>query len=334
MDSTLWECEQVTKTYGSVHALCSIHFSINKQEFLTITGPSGSGKTTLLTIIAGLVQQDSGTIHRTPGLHPILVFQDFQLFPGMTVEGNIEFGLKAQKMPKDQRIQTISQLLHDFDLTRQKHQYPSQLSAGQQQRTALARALAVNPQLLLLDEPFAHLDRELKHSTALYLRELHDRYNITTLMVTHDQEEAMAVSTRIVHLSGGKILQSGSPEDLLYKPNSMETALFFGELNTLIDPQSGQQLYTRPQDNQLLHPRLANSPTSTHLHGRIIKKSVHPLGFRYELDHQGTTITSLTAKSDAQVGETWAFEVNRRLSITNSKKSFEAPSSNHKEAIA
>lgn len=236
--------ENVTKTYGSFTALNNINLEIKSGELLALLGPSGSGKTTLLRIIAGLEIADKGSIffdgqditsvnikERKVGF----VFQHYALFSHMTIFDNIAYGLRVRprKMrPSKQEIHDkVHELLRLVKLEGLQDRYPSQLSGGQRQRVALARALAVDPKVLLLDEPFGALDAKVRKDLRKWLRKLHDEVNITSVFVTHDQEEALDVADRIVVMNEGKIEQIGTPDEVYENPNSPFVYDFLGNVN-------------------------------------------------------------------------------------------------------
>jgi len=211
-------------------------------EFLTLLGPSGCGKTTTLRIIAGFEKPDKGKIYfddtvmndvppyeRNIGI----VFQDYALFPHMTVYDNISFGLKLRKLPKEEIKRRVSWALELVGLKGFEDRYPEQLSGGQQQRVALARALVIEPQLLLLDEPLSNLDAKIRERLRGEIKRIQKELGITTIYVTHDQEEAMAISDRIAVMSVGKIEQVGNPLDLYYNPKNEFVAKFLGLSNIL-----------------------------------------------------------------------------------------------------
>jgi spermidine/putrescine transport system ATP-binding protein len=209
-------------------------------EFMTLLGPSGCGKTTLLRMIAGLEQPSAGSIYldgvNMTELPPYrrdvnLVFQNYALFPHMTVEQNIGFGLKMKKVPEREQKKRIDEALDLTQLGELRNRLPQQLSGGQQQRVAIARAIVGKPKVLLLDEPLAALDLQLRKSLQLELKQLQSRLGMTFIYVTHDQEEALAMSDRIVVMNEGRIEQIGSPEDIYYRPQTRFVAGFIGDNN-------------------------------------------------------------------------------------------------------
>lgn len=217
-----------------------VSFCLARGEMASLVGPSGVGKTTLLRVLAGLHPVDAGSFAVTPpaGHDPavILVFQEYLLFPHLTVRENVAFGLRARGVGRRQRLARAQEMLADFAIGELAHRYPAHLSAGQRQRAALARALVCNPALLLLDEPFANLDRTLRLETAAYVRDTVRRYGVTTLSVTHDLEEAFAVSDRIGVMLHGRLAQFGAPAELYGRPVSLEVARFMGPVNVLDGP--------------------------------------------------------------------------------------------------
>ena len=217
-----------------------VTFSLTQGEMACLVGPSGVGKTTLLRVLAGLHPYDAGWFAVTPpaghDAAVILVFQDYLLFPHLTVRDNVAFGLRARGMDRRQRMARAGDILADFAIGELAHRYPAHLSAGQRQRVALARALVCNPALLLLDEPFANLDRTLRLEMAAYVRDTVRRYGVTTLSVTHDLEEAFAVSDRIGVMLHGRLAQFGTPAELYARPVSLDVARFMGPVNVLDGP--------------------------------------------------------------------------------------------------
>ena len=222
------------------HILKDINLDIKSGEFVSILGNSGCGKTTLIKSIAGLVDISSGSIsideNDISGLSPekrktVIVFQDLRLFPHMNVEQNITFSMKLQKMDKKDIEERVKVLLEQVRLSGFEKRKISQLSGGQMQRVALARALGANPKLLLLDEPFSGLDESLRKDMGNLVKRLHKENKITTIMITHDKEEAMKFSDKVALMKEGTILQYATPLDIFSRPKSKEVAQFMGELN-------------------------------------------------------------------------------------------------------
>lgn len=227
-------------------------------EFMTLLGPSGCGKTTLLRMIAGLELPSAGSIYldgvNMTELPPYrrdvnLVFQNYALFPHMSVEQNIGFGLKMKKVPEREQKKRIEEALELTQLGELRNRLPQQLSGGQQQRVAIARAIVGKPKVLLLDEPLAALDLQLRKSLQLELKQLQSRLGMTFVYVTHDQEEALAMSDRIVVMNKGRIEQIGSPEDIYYRPQTRFVAGFIGDNNIFELPQ--RSFAVRPENIRL-----------------------------------------------------------------------------------
>jgi len=234
----------ITKQFGSYRALDSVDLEVRSGELLALLGPSGSGKTTLLRIMAGLESPDAGSLQlngeEALGLKPRdrqvgFVFQHYALFRHMTVFDNVAFGLKvrprAQRLPNAEIKRRVSELLELVQLGHFADRYPAQLSGGQRQRVALARALAIEPKVLLLDEPFGALDAKVRKELRRWLRKLHDEIHITSVFVTHDQEEALELADRVVVMSQGRIEQIGSPADVYDNPASAFVYEFLGQVN-------------------------------------------------------------------------------------------------------
>lgn len=230
------------KRYGDFAALDDVDFEVPAGSLTALLGPSGSGKSTLLRAIAGLDQPDTGTItingvdvtHVPPQRRGIgFVFQHYAAFKHLTVRDNVAFGLKIRKRPKDEIKEKVDNLLEVVGLAGFQTRYPSQLSGGQRQRMALARALAVDPQVLLLDEPFGALDAKVREDLRAWLRRLHDEVHVTTVLVTHDQAEALDVADRIAVLNKGRIEQVGSPTEVYDTPASGFVMSFLGAVSTL-----------------------------------------------------------------------------------------------------
>jgi iron(III) transport system ATP-binding protein len=234
--------QHIHKNFGDFAALRDVTLSIEPGEFVCFLGPSGCGKTTLLRIIAGLEQQDRGTIVQKgrdiSGLPPSqrdfgIVFQSYALFPNLNVRDNVGYGLQGKAWPRDKRQARVDELLDLVGLAASDGQYPAQLSGGMQQRVALARALATSPGLLLLDEPLSALDARVRAHLRTELRQLHQRLGVTTIMVTHDQEEALSLADRIVVMNQGGIEQVGTPQEIYQQPRSAFVADFVGKTNPL-----------------------------------------------------------------------------------------------------
>lgn len=253
------EVKNIYKQFGSFTALDNINLRVDSGELIALLGPSGCGKTTLLRIIAGLETADSGSVlfsgNDTTDVHVKdrqvgFVFQHYALFRHMTVFDNVAFGLtikpRHERPSKEEIKDKVSQLLKLVKLDWLADRYPSQLSGGQRQRIALARALAVEPQVLLLDEPFGALDAKVRKELRRWLRRLHEDLNVTSIFVTHDQEEAMEVSDRVVVMNKGKIEQIGSPQQVWDSPASPFVYSFLGDVN-LFKGQAQQGLVQTPQ---------------------------------------------------------------------------------------
>jgi putative spermidine/putrescine transport system ATP-binding protein len=230
----------VRKTFGPTVALEGLDLDVREGELITLLGPSGCGKTTALRIAAGFEFADSGAvlvagsdITRTPAhkRNMGMVFQSYSLFPNLTVAQNVEFGLKTRKQHSDQRKRRVHEMMELVQLTSMANRYAHQLSGGQQQRVALARALAIQPQVLLLDEPLSALDAKVRTTLRDEIRRIQTEVGITTLFVTHDQEEALAISDRICVMSQGRVEQLGTPTDVYRRPTTAFVARFVGSMN-------------------------------------------------------------------------------------------------------
>jgi putative spermidine/putrescine transport system ATP-binding protein len=243
----------VQKRFGTTTAVESFTLSAEKGEFVSFLGPSGCGKTTTLRMIAGFEQPTAGRIeidgrdvtYLAPNRRNVgMVFQSYALFPNMTVADNVAFGLKVRKRPKDQIRKRVAELLEVVNLPDKGSRYPFQLSGGQQQRVALARALAFEPTVLLLDEPLSALDAKIRVALRLEIRQIQRQLGITTVYVTHDQEEALSLSDRVVVMSEGRIEQVGAPAEIYNFPATPFVASFVGTLNllpaTVIDAAAGR----------------------------------------------------------------------------------------------
>jgi len=232
--------DRVHKQYGSVTIIDQLSLQVKHGEFFTLLGPSGCGKTTLLRMIAGFIQPDQGRIligeqdvTRLPAhkRETGMVFQDYALFPDKTVFDNVAYGLRVRKVPAEQIRQRVHRILERVELSHLPDRYPGELSGGQRQRVALARALVIEPRILLMDEPLSNLDAKLRIQMRDVIRELQLELQITTIFVTHDQEEALSMSDRIALLRKGRIDQLDDPESLYQKPVSSYAADFIGAAN-------------------------------------------------------------------------------------------------------
>ena len=236
------ELKNINKTYGSYQASRNVNFGIEKGKLIGLLGPSGSGKTTILRMIAGLENPDSGEIiidgkvvNDVPASERGIgfVFQNYALFRYMTVYDNVAFGLKVQKVDKKKIHAGVMELVKLVGLEGLEKRYPSQLSGGQRQRVAFARALAPNPQVLLLDEPFAAIDAKIRQELRSWLKEMIEKLGITSIFVTHDQDEAIEVADEIIITNAGQIEQKGTPVEVYRNPETAFTASFFGQPSVL-----------------------------------------------------------------------------------------------------
>ena len=282
MTSAAIRLEQVTKTFdGRVVAVDAVTLDIAAGEFFSLLGPSGCGKTTSLRMIAGFEHPDSGRVHvggRDITDLPVhrrdmgMVFQSYALFPHRTVAENVAFGLRMREVPKPEIARRVQAALAQVALTGLENRRPSQLSGGQQQRVALARALVVEPPVLLCDEPLGALDRKLRQQMQFELKELQKRLGVTLVFVTHDQEEALAMSDRIAVMNKGRVEQVGSPTEIYERPRTRFVADFIGEINILEDKGAARAL--RPEKIRLMQPdgaRLAGTvETANYLGGSTL----------------------------------------------------------------
>ncbi|HGY1014838.1 TPA: ABC transporter ATP-binding protein [Aeromonas salmonicida subsp. smithia] len=245
------EVSQLHKSYGETKVFEGIEFGIRKGELVTLLGPSGCGKSTLLRALAGLTPVDGGQVRvageditwQAPQKRGIgMVFQSYALFPNMTVWDNVAFGLKMKPQPGRELAASVQEALSLVELDGFERRYPGELSGGQRQRVALARALVVRPRILLLDEPLSALDARIRRSLRLQIREIQQRLELTTIFVTHDQEEALTMSDRVFLMNKGEIVQSGSPEQIYTQPASEFVASFIGHYN-LLAPEQAKSLF-------------------------------------------------------------------------------------------
>ncbi|WP_337264395.1 MULTISPECIES: ABC transporter ATP-binding protein [unclassified Serratia (in: enterobacteria)] len=305
---------RLNKHYGHTQVFHDIDFSADEGEFVTLLGPSGCGKSTLLRCLAGLTPVDSGQIVlQGQDLVPLppqkrgigMVFQSYALFPNMTVEGNVAFGLKMQKLPAEQIRQRVQEALALVELTELVKRYPHQLSGGQCQRVALARSLVTRPRLLLLDEPLSALDARIRKHLREQIRRIQRELNLTAIFVTHDQEEALTLSDRIVLMNKGEIVQSGSAEMLYTQPANAFAAGFIGSYNLLSAEQAqaltGQtypgQVAVRPEAIQLLPEGQGIAATILHhsLLGNVVRYRVQAHGVELWVDVLNRSVADLHA---------------------------------------
>ncbi|NLG56902.1 MAG: ABC transporter ATP-binding protein [Clostridiales bacterium] len=253
------EIVNMTKLYKTGDGVRNINLTIQEGELVTLLGPSGCGKTTILRTIGGFLDVDGGDvriagqsiIHLPPEKRPTaMVFQAYNLWPHMKVYDNLEFGLKLRKVPRQERARRIAEMMALVKMSGMEQKYPGQMSGGQQQRVAIARSLLLKPQVLLLDEPFSALDAKIRQQMREELRKIQTDLNITVAFVTHDQEEAMALSDRVVVMNKGAIEQEGSPQDIYHRPKSRYVADFIGEMNFL-QLADNKVLAVRPEHVQV-----------------------------------------------------------------------------------
>ena len=288
-----------TRRFGDFTALDDVSVEIPSGSLTALLGPSGSGKSTLLRVIAGLERPDAGSVEidgrDATSLPPQrrgvgFVFQHYAAFKHMTVRENVAFGLKVARRPKAEIRARVDELLELVQLPGLADRYPAQLSGGQRQRMALARSLAVQPSVLLLDEPFGALDARVRKELRAWLRHLHDEVHVTTVFVTHDQEEAMEVADRIVVMNHGRVEQVGGPRDLYEHPANAFVMGFVGPVTRL------GELFVRPHDVEVR--RQPNGTTSE----AMVERLVH-LGFEVRADlvlHDGQRLQAQLSREDAE----------------------------------
>ncbi|MCR3911179.1 ABC transporter ATP-binding protein [Aeromonas hydrophila] len=300
------EVNQLHKSYGDTRVFEGIEFGIRKGELVTLLGPSGCGKSTLLRALAGLTPVDGGQVRvageditwQEPQKRGIgMVFQSYALFPNMTVRDNVAFGLKMKPQPGRDLAASVQEALELVELTGFERRYPSELSGGQRQRVALARALVVQPRILLLDEPLSALDARIRRSLRQQIREIQQRLELTTIFVTHDQEEALTMSDRIFLMNKGSIVQSGTPEEIYTRPASAFVASFIGNYN-LLGAEQGKSLFgPRFQGKLALRPEsLSLQPAGAHsdephLPGVISGRQLLGNVIRYQVECEAGLLT-------------------------------------------
>lgn len=299
--------EQITKSFNGSSILHDISFTVDKGSVTSFIGPSGVGKTTLLKMIAGMEPPDSGrfVFGEPPNReHPvILVFQDYLLFPNLTVFNNVAFGLRARKIEKAEIHSRVMTLLEHFQLAGKSDEYPASLSAGQQQRVALARAMVVNPAILLLDEPFANLDRNLKMRTAEFIRDTQQEFGVTTICVTHDQDEAFLMSDDVGVILNGKLAQLASAREVYAHPASFEVAEFLGPVNSLSEPEAAQLGIRIREGGYFVRPENLSIRPADNGNGVIRRAIFAGRTNKYEIDWKGTRLTVISGGVDIREGQ-------------------------------
>ena len=297
--------EKINKVFGTNHVLKDIDLEVEQGQLVTLLGPSGCGKSTLLRCLAGLEQVTDGHIYldgqeitqvipRRRGIG--MVFQQYSLFPNMSVRDNVAYGLKLQKLPKAEISQKVERMLEIVGLSEKIHQYPAQLSGGQQQRVALARAMVTAPKVLLLDEPLSAIDALLRKNLQIEIRRIQQQLGITTIFVTHDQDEAMVMSDMIHLFHDGRIEQSGTPEQIYTHPATKFAATFIGNYNL---PSAadfnrvfggnvpGQDVAVRPEIVSLSKTPIQGTETLLAAEGVIASHISHGNLIRFSVDFDG-----------------------------------------------
>lgn len=242
MSDLVLQLKQINKYFGRSHVIKDVNIDFEKGHFVTFLGPSGCGKTTLLRMVAGFYEPDDGEIllngKRIERISPYsrntaMVFQEYALFPHMNVFDNVSYGLRVKNRPKEEIERRVKEALDLMQLKGMEDRFPNQMSGGQQQRVAVARALVMNPEVLLLDEPLSNLDAKLRESVRVELRDIQKKMGLSTIYVTHDQSEALSMSDMIVVLKGGVVHQTGSPQEIYFEPKTPFVADFIGTTNLL-----------------------------------------------------------------------------------------------------
>lgn len=320
--------EGLAKTYGAARALDDVSLTFPDGGFFGLLGPSGSGKTTLLRAIAGFVRPDRGCVHigdRDVTAIPVedrqigMVFQNYALFPNMTVAENVAFGLAVRGASRDEQAARVAEALDLVQLGAYAARKPSQLSGGQRQRVAMARAIAPRPRLLLLDEPLSALDKALRVDMQIELKRIQREVGITTIFVTHDQEEALSLSDSIGILKDGRLIRHGPPRDVYHSPGDAFTARFLGEANILsgtveaaglrladgtLVPGTTPQIAVRPEALQL-----AVAPSAQAIRARLVSRVFGGAMGTVVLDWQGQTLKATGRDADfahlPEAGEIW-----------------------------
>lgn len=315
------ELKNINKNYGDFKASDNVNFSIDKGKLIGLLGPSGSGKTTILRMIAGLEKPDSGeiiidgkVINDVPASKRGIgfVFQNYALFRYMTVYDNVAFGLKIQKVKKSEIDTRVRELIKLVGLAGFEDRYPSQLSGGQRQRVAFARALAPNPQVLLLDEPFAAIDAKVRQELRSWLKEMIQKLGVTSIFVTHDQDEAIEVADEIIVTNKGRIEQTGTPYDVYRNPQTAFTSCFFGQTCELADytlfrtfdrVENYDKSIVRPEFIKLTKKNEVQKFKSSALEGTVERRSFRGNFIEYTVNCCGSTLIARRDLDEAPLEE-------------------------------
>ncbi|GAB6098204.1 ABC transporter ATP-binding protein [Halanaerocella petrolearia] len=318
--------QDLTKSFDQDIVIDSLDLTIEPGEVMALLGPSGCGKTTTLKIIAGLLEPDQGDLlfagesvldTSTEEREAVLVFQDYLLFPHLTVAENISFGLKMQGVSSTKQKERVKELLVLVNLEGYEEYYPRELSGGQQQRIALARALAINPEVLLLDEPLSNLDANLRGEMQELIRKLHLKEEMTTVFVTHDRDEAMLIADRIAVMNQGQIEQVGSPEELYKLPKTKFVADFFGQANYLTG-QVKDDLF-QFATGQLPISRQSMATNFNLSSGQKLKAMIRPEFINLTTEEDTREVLNGTIIERKFVGERILYQVNigeQKLAVT------------------
>jgi len=302
------ELRGLTKRYDGVAAVLDFDLGVERGEFVSLLGPSGCGKTTTLQMVAGFVQPTEGAILLDGrDITPIkpsqrglgIVFQSYALFPHMTVVDNVAFGLEMRRVGKAERRQRVDEALALVHLEAFAQRYPREMSGGQRQRVALARALVIKPPVLLLDEPLGALDAKLRHDMQIELRALQHHLGVTTIMVTHDQEEAMTLSDRVILMDQGRIEQTGHPYEMYERPNGRFASTFLGKANVFAGTRDAASARVRVGPHELPAPDDAASGSVDYV--------VRPEKLRFV--DVGEAVLCGTIEARAFLGNYWLFQV-------------------------
>ena len=313
------QIDRLRKKFGDFVALDDVSLDVFEGEFVCFLGPSGCGKTTFLRAIAGLDIQTAGTVHQAgkdiSALPPSerdfgIVFQSYALFPNLTVAKNIAFGLENQKLGKDDIAQRVAKLLELVNLPEQAKKYPAQLSGGEQQRVALTRALATSPGLLLLDEPLSALDAKVRTYLRHEMKALQRRLGVTTIMVTHDQEEALTMADRIVVMNHGVIEQVGTPTEIYRQPDTLFVADFVGAMNQLAGRATGNDRVMVGELTFASRPRQWNPSPDTPVVVTIRPEDIVPHGDAPDSAHNAENTFVATVNDMEFLGSFWRVSLN------------------------